>query len=70
MPPPYARRLAGRRARMATTAGWLREAAALIRRRAAEAASSDERWMVDQDETGALVLAVFTPENVEPDGAR
>lgn len=24
--------------------------------------------MVDQDETGALVLAVFTPADIEPDG--
>ncbi|WP_055526785.1 hypothetical protein [Streptomyces graminilatus] len=47
----------------------LREAAALLRRRAAEAADSpDERWMVDQDETGALVLAAFTPVDVEPGG--
>ncbi|MFD9033325.1 hypothetical protein ACFVZW_19550 [Streptomyces sp. NPDC059567] len=47
----------------------LREAAALLRRRAAEAAEfPDERWMVDQDETGGLVLAAFTPEDVDPDG--
>lgn len=47
----------------------LREAAALLRHRAAEATQSpDERWMVDQDETGGLVLAVFTPEDVDPDG--
>ncbi|MER5974518.1 hypothetical protein ABT112_33260 [Streptomyces sp. NPDC002055] len=49
-------------------AGVLREAAALLRRRAAEAAgSADERWMVDQDESGGLVLAVFMPEEVAPD---
>lgn len=51
------------------TDGVLREAAALLRRRAAEATeSSDERWMVDQDETGGLVLAAFTPQDVDPDG--
>ncbi|MEU7560261.1 hypothetical protein [Streptomyces eurythermus] len=51
------------------TATLLRQAAALIRHRAAEAACSlEERWMVDQDETGALVLAAFTPESVEQDG--
>jgi hypothetical protein len=34
----------------------LRETAALLRRRAAEATRSpDERWMVDPEETGALV---------------
>ncbi|MEU3862893.1 hypothetical protein AB0F03_37375 [Streptomyces sp. NPDC028722] len=38
----------------------LRQAAALLRRRAAEAiASPKERWMVDQGEEGALVLAAF-----------
>ncbi|MFE5594216.1 hypothetical protein [Streptomyces sp. NPDC056549] len=47
----------------------LREAAALLRRRAAEAAQSpDERWIVDQEEAGGLVVAVFTPEDVDPDG--
>lgn len=47
----------------------LREAAALLRHRAVEAAEfPDERWMVDQDETGGLVLAAFTPEDVDPDG--
>ncbi|EGX54622.1 MULTISPECIES: hypothetical protein [Streptomyces] len=47
----------------------LREAAALLRRRASEAAESpDERWMVDQDETGALVVAAFTPQDLEADG--
>jgi hypothetical protein len=48
----------------------LREAAALLRRRAAEAAgSADERWMVDQDETGALVVAAFTPGDVDLRGS-
>ncbi len=28
----------------------------------------DKRWMVDQDETGTLILAAFAPEDVEPDG--
>ncbi|MGW7433335.1 hypothetical protein ACWGIN_27820 [Streptomyces sp. NPDC054861] len=47
----------------------MREAAVVLRRRAAAAAESpDERWMVDQDETGALVLTVFTPDDVEADG--
>ncbi|MFF1733759.1 hypothetical protein [Streptomyces sp. NPDC058247] len=51
------------------TDGLLREAAALLRRRAAGATEfPEERWMVDQDETGALVLSVFTPEDVDPDG--
>lgn len=51
------------------TDGVLREAAALLRRRAAEAIQSpDERWVVDQDETGGLVLAAMTPQDVEPDG--
>lgn len=51
------------------TAGLLREAAALLRSRAAAATESpEERWLVDQDETGALILAVFTPQDVEPDG--
>ncbi|MET8296579.1 hypothetical protein [Streptomyces sp. NPDC005180] len=46
----------------------LREAAALLRRRAAEAAQTpDERWMVDQDEAGGLAVAVFTPDDVDPD---
>ncbi|MEU7184132.1 MULTISPECIES: hypothetical protein [Streptomyces] len=50
-------------------ASLLREAAALLRRHAAEATEfPDERWMVDQDETGGLVLVAFTPEDVEPDG--
>lgn len=52
------------------TQGLLREVAALLRRRAAEAADSpDERWMVDQDEAGALVLTAFTPEDVAPGSA-
>lgn len=47
----------------------LREAATLLRRRAAAAMGTpDERWMVDQDETGALILASYTPEDVDPDG--
>lgn len=47
----------------------LRAAAALLRRHAAQATeASDERWMVDQDETGSLVLAAFAPEDIEPDG--
>jgi hypothetical protein len=51
------------------TQGLLRKAAALLRRRAAEAATSpEERWMVDQDDTGALVLAAFTPKDVDLDG--
>ncbi|MFF8790862.1 hypothetical protein [Streptomyces sp. NPDC015125] len=51
------------------TGKLLRQAAALLRRRAAEATGSpDERWMVDQDEAGALILAGFAPEDVEPDG--
>ncbi|MFF6888686.1 hypothetical protein ACFY9F_36550 [Streptomyces sp. NPDC012421] len=50
-------------------ASVLREAAALLRRRAAEAAEfPDERWMVDQDEMGGLVLSVFTPQDIAPDG--
>lgn len=53
----------------AMTDGLLRKAVALLRRRASEAAEfPDERWMVDQDETGALVLAAFTPQDVDPDG--
>lgn len=51
------------------TTGLLREAAAALRRRAAEAAASpDERWTVDQDDDGALVLARYLPEDVAPDG--
>ncbi|MFF4427201.1 hypothetical protein ACFY04_41815 [Streptomyces sp. NPDC001549] len=43
--------------------------AALLRRRAGEAAAfPDERWMVDQDEAGGLVLAAFVPEDIDPDG--
>ncbi|MBX4178397.1 MULTISPECIES: hypothetical protein [Streptomyces rochei group] len=50
-------------------ASVLRDAAALLRRRAAEAAQfPDERWMVDQDETAGLVLTAFVPEDVGPDG--
>ncbi|MEU6987313.1 hypothetical protein ABZ946_28425 [Streptomyces sp. NPDC046324] len=49
--------------------GLLREAAELIRRRAAAAAKSpDERWMVERDEAGALVLAAFTLDDVGADG--
>lgn len=48
----------------------LRETAALLRLRAGEAAAfPDERWMVDQDEAGGLVLASFVPEDVAADGA-
>lgn len=51
------------------TMGLLREAAGLLRRRAGEAAVfPDERWMVDQDEAGGLVLAAFVPEDVAPGG--
>ncbi|MFD9033318.1 hypothetical protein ACFVZW_19515 [Streptomyces sp. NPDC059567] len=51
------------------TKGLLREAATLLRRRAGEAAAfPDERWMVDQDEAGGLVLTAFVPEDVAPDG--
>lgn len=50
-------------------ASLLRDVAALLWRRAAEAVEfPDERWMVDQDETGALVLAAFTPGDVAPNG--
>ncbi|MFJ9574567.1 hypothetical protein [Streptomyces bacillaris] len=50
-------------------ASVLREAAALLRRRAAAAAQfSDERWMVDQDETAGLVLTSFVPGDVGADG--
>ncbi|MFK0264226.1 hypothetical protein ACIQU1_23330 [Streptomyces angustmyceticus] len=49
-----------------TTAGLLREAAALLKRRAAKVTQSpDERWMVDE---GGLVLGAFTQGDVEPDG--
>jgi hypothetical protein len=49
--------------------GLLREAAALLRRRAGEAvAVPGERWMVDQDEAGALVVSAFVPEDVALDG--
>ncbi|MFF5924199.1 hypothetical protein ACFY8C_38625 [Streptomyces flavochromogenes] len=51
------------------TKGLLREAATLLRRRASEAAAfPDERWMVDQDEAGGLVLAAFVSEDIAPDG--
>ncbi|WP_405813166.1 MULTISPECIES: hypothetical protein [unclassified Streptomyces] len=47
----------------------LRDAAALLRRRAAEAVQfPDERWMGDQDEAAGLVLTAFVPEDVGPDG--
>ncbi|MGW4701430.1 hypothetical protein [Streptomyces sp. NPDC004285] len=47
--------------------GLLREAAAVLRRRAGEAvAAAGERWIVDQDETGALVVAAFGPDDVDP----
>lgn len=49
--------------------GMLREAAALLRRRAAEAARSpEERWIVDQNDTGALVLSAYEPEDIDIDG--
>ncbi|MFF2226934.1 hypothetical protein ACFVV7_26875 [Streptomyces globisporus] len=52
-------------------ASMLREVAALLWRRAAAAAQfSDERWMVDQDETAGLVLTSFVPGDVGPDGRR
>ncbi|MFE7511437.1 hypothetical protein ACFU8I_09455 [Streptomyces sp. NPDC057540] len=47
--------------------GLLREAAAVLRRPAGEAvAAAGERWIVDQDETGALVVAAFGPDDVDP----
>lgn len=37
--------------------------------RAAKAADrTDERWRVDRDETGALLLAAYTPQDLTPDG--
>lgn len=48
---------------------WVIVAALLIRRRALAAAAADaERWMVDQDDAGRLVVGVYTPAGVAPDG--
>ncbi|MER7832190.1 hypothetical protein [Streptomyces sp. NPDC095602] len=47
----------------------LREAAALLRTHAAEAlAAPEERWLVDQDENGALVVTAYLPDDVDPEG--
>ena len=43
----------------------LRRAAALIRDRALQ--FDDERWMVDQDEHGRLIIGTYGPEDVDPD---
>ncbi|MFD3441899.1 hypothetical protein ACFWU3_30840 [Streptomyces sp. NPDC058685] len=47
----------------------LRGAAALLRLRAEDAVQSpEERWIVDRDETGDLLLAACAPRDVADDG--
>ncbi|MFE6134122.1 hypothetical protein ACFQ6Q_38595 [Streptomyces sp. NPDC056437] len=47
----------------------LRGAAALLRVRAEDAVqSSGERWVVDQDEAGGLLLAAYAPKDIAADG--
>ncbi|WP_120314485.1 hypothetical protein [Streptomyces sp. TLI_171] len=47
-------------------AALLRRAAYLLQYRAAQADKPGTRWMVDQDDEGALVLASYWPEDTEP----